>query len=86
MVLFRVFLKDFPQLPLFPSVSKSLESDFGDAAAIFRKHFFKHGFLQNLQLVILTLMKGDKVVEIREISCYFCLFLLVRGYINLDFA
>ena len=28
----------------------------------------------------LTLMKGDKVVEIRKISSYFCLFLFVRGY------
>ena len=75
MVLFRVFLKDFPQLPLFPSVSKSLESNFGDAAAIFRKHFFKHGFLQNLQLVILTLMKGDKVVEItKKVGNVFLLF------------
>ena len=31
------------------------------------KHLFKHGFLDILQFFELTLMKGDKVVELAEV-------------------
>ena len=39
--------------------------------------FFKHRLFDIGQFVILTLMKGDKVVEVFKILCYFGLFLLV---------
>ena len=51
------------QLTLFPSFSKSLKTNFGYIGAILWKHFFQHRFFDIGQFVILTLMKGDKVVK-----------------------
>ena len=51
------------ELTLFPRVSKTSKANFGYRLTIFREHFFKHRFFKDDKLVILTLMKGDEVVE-----------------------
>ena len=57
-------IRHITQLTLFPRVSKTSETNLGYRLAIFREHFFKHRFFEHDELVILTLMKGDEVVEI----------------------
>ena len=63
-----------PQLTLFPRVSKTSKANFGYRLTIFREHFFKHRFFKDDKLVILTLMKGDEVVELsKELANFFLL-------------
>ena len=45
--------------------------------SIFREHFLKHPLLVEFQLVELTLMKGDKVVELFKNFSNFLLFFLI---------
>ena len=65
-VLDGVLLAEFPQLTLFPRVSKTSETNLGYGLAILREHFFKHRFFEHDELVILTLMKGDEGVKSGE--------------------
>ena len=44
------------------------------------KHFFQHGFLDGFQLFQLTLMKGDKLIQVDEISAY-CSLLIGAGWV-----
>ena len=59
-----LYIRNIPKLTLFPRVSKTSKANFGYRLTIFREHFFKHRFFKDDKLVILTLMKGDEVVEI----------------------
>ena len=68
----------FPQLPLFPIVCESLEANPGDFFALRREHVLQEIFLERFLLVKLTLMKGDKVVEIYKIIND-CILLFFRG-------
>ena len=63
------------QLTLFPRVSKTGETNLWIQRTPFREHFVEHGFFQHAKLVILTLMKGDKVVEPCQILANLVLFL-----------
>ncbi len=36
---------------------------FGNGRSVSREHFVEEGFFQHGQLIVLTLMKGDEVVE-----------------------
>ena len=65
-VLDGVLLAEFPQLTLFPRVSKTSETNLGYRLAILREHFFKHRFFEHDELVILTLMKGDEGIKLRK--------------------
>ena len=67
-------IKQFAQLTLFPRVSKTSKANFGYRFAILREHFFKHRFFEDDELVILTLMKGDEVVETGKEGAYSILF------------
>ena len=55
------------ELTLFPRVSETLEANFGLGLAGFRKHLVEHRSLHRAQLVVLTLMKGDEVIEMEDI-------------------
>ena len=61
-----LYIRNIPKLTLFPRVSKTSKANFGYRLTIFREHFFKHRFFKDDKLVILTLMKGDEVIELRE--------------------
>ena len=64
----------FPQLTLFPRVSKTSETNLGYRLAILWEHFFKHRLFEHDELVILTLMKGDEGVELsKELANFFLL-------------
>ncbi len=83
--------RNFPKLTLFPSVSKTGEANFGYQLAIFRKHFFQHRFLDVHELVILTLMKGDEVIQsVKEIrnslllAYFWVLDIHVRNHLKSD--
>ena len=54
----------FSQLTLFPRVSKTTETKLRESRAIARKHFVKQCLLKNNESIVLTLMKGDEVVEV----------------------
>ena len=47
---------------LFPIASKSLKANSRHFFAFCRKHVLQEVFLQLLQLIELTLMKGDEVI------------------------
>lgn len=57
-------------LLLFPRVSETLEADFGLSLAGFRKHLVEHRFLHRAQLVVLTLMKSDEIVDLAQRRAY----------------
>ena len=58
------------QLTLFPRVSKTTETKLRESRAIARKHFVKQCLLKNNESIVLTLMKGDEVVETVEMGSY----------------
>ena len=68
-------MRNFPQLTLFPRVSETGKTNLRIQGTPFREHLVEHGFFQYAELVILTLMKGDKVVEPRQILANLVLFL-----------
>ena len=55
------------KLPPFPRNSETGKTNLRDIAAILGEHLFQHSLFENDQFVMLTLMKGDKVVELAEI-------------------
>lgn len=57
---------DVLNLTLFPSFSKALKTNFRNALSVAREHFFKQSLLNRNKFIILTLMKGDKVVYFSE--------------------
>lgn len=67
---------DIRNLMLFPIASKSLEANPRHLFTFCRKHILQEVFLQLLQLVELTLMKGDKAINSIKIICYFILFVI----------
>lgn len=70
----------FPQLPLFPIVCESLEANPGDFFALRREHVLQEIFLERFLLVKLTLMKGDKHINIFETGSYCLLFSGIRKH------
>ena len=50
------------------------------------KHVLKHKFLQILQLITLTLVKGDEVVNILKIFSYLLLLFRIYSYRNIRFT
>ena len=76
----RQDLGNNPQLTLFPRVSKTTETKLRESRAIARKHFVKQCLLKNNESIVLTLMKGDEVVEGSEELTNPTLLCLVNGY------
>ena len=72
-------IRYFTQLTLFPSVSKTAESDLRHIGTISREHSLQKRAFHFVQFVKLTLMKGDKEVEFIEKRSYFLLFLNRRN-------
>ena len=68
------------QLPLFPRASETGETKLWNVAAVLREHLFQHGLLEDDQLFMLALMKGDKVVEITEICADLLLLSVFRNH------
>ncbi|MCB7060088.1 hypothetical protein, partial [Eggerthella lenta] len=60
------YLGNLSQLTLFPSVSKTGKTDLGSVRSIPRKHFLQESTLLQFQVIELTLVKGDEVVEVAE--------------------
>ena len=77
-ILTRYPSSELAQLTLFPRVRKTGKTNFGLSFTRLGEHLIKHRFLQLNELVMLTLMKGDKVIEMENNRRYALLFAFRR--------
>ena len=78
-----IYISQFCNLTLFPIASKSFEANSRNFFTFCREHVLQEVFLQRLQLVELTLMKGDEIINISNISANFYLFILTCSSLQL---
>ena len=69
----------FPQPTLFPRVSKTGETELWHVRPFFWKHFLEQALFQFFDMIQLTLMKGDELVELLEKGANLSLFDIVRN-------